>query len=150
MSCPPAVIDESGRYTEYVSDNLTPRTSLFAPPSLDTNVRALVTKPIRGGRHARLWTGTLTSPGDAAAVRAEPGEAALVAQLFDWYLPRRGPASHRYGHVDAGELITAQLPQVLVTHDARQRLPARHGLASASRRAAISVSAGVRTLTSTA
>ena len=59
-------------------------------------MRALVTERMRGGRHARLRTG-LTGPGDAAAVRVEPGEAALVAQLFDWYLPRRGPASHRYG-----------------------------------------------------
>jgi hypothetical protein len=60
-------------------------------------VRALVTERMPGGRHARLRTGTLTSPGDAAAVRAEPGEAALAAQLFGWYLSRPGPASHRYG-----------------------------------------------------
>ena len=103
------VIDESGRYTEYVSDNLTPRTSLFAPPSLDTNVRALVTKADAGGRYVRLRTGTLASPGDAAVVRVESGEAALVAQLSGWYLPRRGPASHRYGRRRHRYLITAQL-----------------------------------------
>ena len=60
-------------------------------------MRALVTERMRGGRHARLRTGTLTGPGDAAAVRAEPGEAALVANLFGWYLSRPGPASYRYG-----------------------------------------------------
>ena len=55
---------------------------------------------MRRGRHARLRAGTLLPwtrppfgyrldpdrPRDAAAVRTEPGEAALAAQLFDWYL----------------------------------------------------------------
>jgi hypothetical protein len=60
-------------------------------------VRTLVTERMRGGHHAMLRTGTLTGPGDAAAVGVEPGEAAPVAQLLDWYLPRRVPASRRYG-----------------------------------------------------
>src|SRR6266568_340172 len=55
---------------------------------------------MRRGRQARLRAGTLLPwtrppfgyrldpdrPRDAAAVRTEPGEAVLVAQLFDWYL----------------------------------------------------------------
>jgi len=62
--------------------------------------RTLITERMRRGRHARLRAGTLLPwtrppfgyrldpdrPRDAAAVRTEPGEAALVAQLFDWYL----------------------------------------------------------------
>ena len=62
--------------------------------------RTLITERMRRGRHARLRAGTLLPwtrppfgyrldpdrPRDAAAVRVEPGEAALVAQLFDWYL----------------------------------------------------------------
>jgi len=62
--------------------------------------RTLITERMRRGRHARLRAGTLLPwtrppfgyrlspdrPRDAAAVRIEPGEAALVAQLFDWYL----------------------------------------------------------------
>jgi hypothetical protein len=50
---------------------------------LDTTVRMLVTGRMRGGRHARLRAGTLTGPGDVAAVRVEPEQAALAAQLFD-------------------------------------------------------------------
>ena len=55
---------------------------------------------MRRGRQAKLRAGTLLPwttppfgyrldperPRDAAAVRVEPGEAVLVAQLFDWYL----------------------------------------------------------------
>jgi site-specific DNA recombinase len=62
--------------------------------------RTLITERMRRGRHARLRAGTLLPwtrppfgyrldpgrPRDAAGVRTEPGEAALVAQLFDWYL----------------------------------------------------------------
>src|SRR6266516_4501380 len=62
--------------------------------------RTLITERMRRGRHARLRAGTLLPwtrppfgyrldpdrPRDAAAVRTESGEAALVAQLFDWYL----------------------------------------------------------------
>ena len=65
--------------------------------------RTLITERMRRGRHARLRAGTLLPwtrppfgyrldpdrPRDAAAVRTEPGEAALVAQLFDWYLEPR-------------------------------------------------------------
>src|SRR6185437_3293461 len=65
--------------------------------------RTLITERMRRGRHARLRAGTLLPwtrppfgyrldpdrPRDAAAVRTEPGEAALVAQLFDWYLQPR-------------------------------------------------------------
>ncbi|MGH3419334.1 MAG: recombinase family protein [Streptosporangiaceae bacterium] len=62
--------------------------------------RTLITERMRRGRLARLRAGTLLPwtrppfryrldperPRDAAAVRTEPGEAVLVAQLFDWYL----------------------------------------------------------------
>src|SRR6266702_3377413 len=62
--------------------------------------RTLITERMRRGRHARLRAGTLLPwtrppfgyrldpdrPRDAAAVRVDPGEAALAAQLFDWYL----------------------------------------------------------------
>src|SRR6266478_4714156 len=62
--------------------------------------RTLIAERMRRGRQARLRAGTLLPwtrppfgyrldpdrPRDAAAVRAEPGEAVLVAQLFDWYL----------------------------------------------------------------
>ncbi|HEV2244643.1 MAG TPA: recombinase family protein [Streptosporangiaceae bacterium] len=62
--------------------------------------RTLITERMRRGRQARLRAGTLLPwtrppfgyrldperPRDAAAVRAEPGEAVLVAQMFDWYL----------------------------------------------------------------
>jgi site-specific DNA recombinase len=62
--------------------------------------RTLITERMRRGRQARLRAGTLLPwtrapfgyrldpdrPRDAAAVRIEPGEAVLVAQLFDWYL----------------------------------------------------------------
>src|SRR5215472_10337075 len=62
--------------------------------------RTLITERMRRGRHARLRAGTLLPwttppfgyrldperPRQAAGVRVEPGEAALVAQLFDWYL----------------------------------------------------------------
>ena len=62
--------------------------------------RTLITERMRRGRHARLRAGTLLPwtrppfgyrldpdrPRDAAAIRVEPGEAVLVAQLFDWYL----------------------------------------------------------------
>ena len=67
--------------------------------------RTLIAERMRRGRHARLRAGTLLPwtrppfgyrldpdrPRDAAAVRIEPGEAVLVAQLFDWYLE---PAGH--------------------------------------------------------
>ena len=62
--------------------------------------RTLITERMRRGRQARLRAGTLLPwtrppfgyrldpdrPRDAAAVRTEPREAVLVAQLFDWYL----------------------------------------------------------------
>jgi site-specific DNA recombinase len=62
--------------------------------------RTLITERMRRGRQARLRAGTLLPwtrppfgyrldpdrPRDAAAVRVNPGEAVLVAQLFDWYL----------------------------------------------------------------
>ena len=62
--------------------------------------RTLITERMRHGRQAKLRAGTLLPwttppfgyrldperPRDAAAVRVEPGEAVLVAQLFDWYL----------------------------------------------------------------
>jgi site-specific DNA recombinase len=62
--------------------------------------RTLIAERMRRGRQAKLRAGTLLPwttppfgyrldperPRDAAAVRVEPGEAVLVAQLFDWYL----------------------------------------------------------------
>jgi site-specific DNA recombinase len=62
--------------------------------------RTLIAERMRRGRQARLRAGTLLPwttapfgyrldpdrPRLASAVRTEPGEAALVAQLFDWYL----------------------------------------------------------------
>src|SRR5258708_6155627 len=62
--------------------------------------RTLIAGGMGRGRLARLRAGTLLPwtrppfgyrldperPRDAAAVRVEPGEAVLVAQLFDWYL----------------------------------------------------------------
>ena len=62
--------------------------------------RTLITERMRRGRQARLRAGTLLPwtrppfgyrldpdrPRDAAAVRTDPAEAVLVAQLFDWYL----------------------------------------------------------------
>jgi site-specific DNA recombinase len=62
--------------------------------------RTLIAERMRRGRQAKLRAGTLLPwtrppfgyrvdpdrPRDPAAVRAEPGEAVLVAQLFDWYL----------------------------------------------------------------
>ena len=62
--------------------------------------RTLITERMRRGRLARLRAGTLLPwttapfgyrldperPRDAAAVRTEPGEALLVAQMFEWYL----------------------------------------------------------------
>jgi site-specific DNA recombinase len=65
--------------------------------------RMLIAERMRRGRLAKLRAGTLLPwtrppfgyrqdpgrPRDAAAVRVEPGEAVLVAQLFDWYLEPR-------------------------------------------------------------
>jgi site-specific DNA recombinase len=65
--------------------------------------RTLITERMRRGRQAKLRAGTLLPwttppfgyrldperPRDAAAVRVEPSEAVLVAQLFDWYLEPR-------------------------------------------------------------
>ncbi|HEX3308860.1 MAG TPA: recombinase family protein [Streptosporangiaceae bacterium] len=62
--------------------------------------RTLIAERMRRGRQARLRAGTLLPwttapfgyrldpdrPRLASAVRVDPGEAALVAQLFDWYL----------------------------------------------------------------
>src|SRR5207244_4189284 len=62
--------------------------------------RTLIAERMRRGRQAKLRAGTLLPwttppfgyrldperPRDPAAVRVEPAEAALVAQLFDWYL----------------------------------------------------------------
>jgi len=65
--------------------------------------RTLIAERMRRGRQARLRAGTLLPwtrppfgyrldpdrPRDAAAVRVDPAEAVLVAQLFDWYLEPR-------------------------------------------------------------
>jgi len=62
--------------------------------------RTLITERMRRGRQARLRAGTLLPwttppfgyrldpdrPRQASAVRVDPAEAALAAQLFDWYL----------------------------------------------------------------
>jgi site-specific DNA recombinase len=62
--------------------------------------RTLIAERTRRGRLAKLraaaplpWSRPpfgyrldADGPRDAAAVRVEPGEAVLVAQLFDWYL----------------------------------------------------------------
>jgi site-specific DNA recombinase len=62
--------------------------------------RTLIAERMRRGRQAKLRAGTLLPwttppfgyrldperPRDVAGVRVEPGEAVLVAQLFDWYL----------------------------------------------------------------
>ena len=62
--------------------------------------RTLIAERMRRGRQAKLRAGTLLPwttppfgyrldperPRDVAGVRVEPSEAALVAQLFDWYL----------------------------------------------------------------
>jgi site-specific DNA recombinase len=62
--------------------------------------RTLIAERMRRGRQAKLQAGTLLPwttppfgyrldperPRRAAGVRVEPGEAVLVAQLFDWYL----------------------------------------------------------------
>jgi site-specific DNA recombinase len=62
--------------------------------------RTLITERMRRGRQARLRAGTLLPwttppfgyrldpdrPRQASAVQVDPAEAALVAQLFDWYL----------------------------------------------------------------
>jgi site-specific DNA recombinase len=62
--------------------------------------RTLIAERMRRGRQAKLRAGTLLPwttppfgyrldperPRQAAAVRVEPAEAVLVAQLFDWYL----------------------------------------------------------------
>ena len=62
--------------------------------------RTLIAERMRRGRQARLRAGTLLPwttppfgyrldpdrPRQAAGVRADPAEAALVAQLFEWYL----------------------------------------------------------------
>jgi site-specific DNA recombinase len=62
--------------------------------------RTLIAERMRRGRQARLRAGTLLPwtrapfgyrvdpqhPGEVAGVRVEPGEAVLVARLFDWYL----------------------------------------------------------------
>jgi site-specific DNA recombinase len=65
--------------------------------------RTLITERMRRGRQARLRAGTLLPwttppfgyrldpdrPRQASAVRVDPAEAALAAQLFDWYLEPR-------------------------------------------------------------
>jgi site-specific DNA recombinase len=65
--------------------------------------RTLIAERMRRGRQAKLRAGTLLPwttppfgyrldpdrPRQAAGVRVDPGEAALVAQLFDWYLEPR-------------------------------------------------------------
>ena len=66
--------------------------------------RTLIAERMRRGRQAKLRAGTLLPwttapfgyrldpdrPRRADAVRVDPGEAALVAQLFDWYLEPQG------------------------------------------------------------
>ena len=39
----------------------------------------------------------INQPSLLVKMSKERTEIEAVAQLFDWYLPRRGPASHRYG-----------------------------------------------------
>src|SRR5213080_3863534 len=64
------------------------------------NERTMIAERMRRGRQAKLRAGTLLPwtrppfgyrldperPRQASAVRVEPSEAVLVAQLFDWYL----------------------------------------------------------------
>src|SRR6476659_10510922 len=66
--------------------------------------RTLIAERMRRGRQAKLRAGTLLPwttppfgyrldperPRQAAGGRLDPGEAALVAQLFDWYLEPQG------------------------------------------------------------
>ena len=66
--------------------------------------RTLIAERMRRGRQAKLRAGTLLPwttppfgyrldperPRQAAGVRVDPGEAALVARLFDWYLEPQG------------------------------------------------------------
>jgi site-specific DNA recombinase len=66
--------------------------------------RTLIAERMRRGRQAKLRAGTLLPwttppfgyrldperPRHAAGVRVDPGEAALVARLFDWYLEPQG------------------------------------------------------------
>src|SRR6476646_3743694 len=66
--------------------------------------RTLIAELMRRGRQAKLRAGTLLPwttppfgyrldperPRQAAGVRVDPGEAALVARLFDWYLETQG------------------------------------------------------------
>jgi site-specific DNA recombinase len=66
--------------------------------------RTLIAERMRRGRQAKLRAGTLLPwttppfgyrldperPRQAAGVRVDPGEAALAARLFDWYLEPRG------------------------------------------------------------
>src|SRR5256884_7938166 len=70
--------------------------------------RTLITERMRRGRQAKLRAGTLLPwttppfgyrldperPRDAAAVRVEPGEAVLAAQMVDWY-PEPGATVYR-------------------------------------------------------
>ena len=82
--------------------------------------RTLIAERMRRGRQAKLRAGALLPwtrppfgyrldperPRQAAAVRVEPCEAVLVAQLFDWYLETAGnrvparPAADRSGGAD--------------------------------------------------
>jgi hypothetical protein len=84
-----------------------------------------------------------------------PGDRLAAWQLPE---PRRGPDDHAEpaaadvpaagADLGPGELVAAEPPQVVVMRDAATA--ARWGRAPASRRAAIRISAGVRTVTMTA
>ena len=103
--------------------------------------RTLITERMRRGRHARLRAGTLLPwtrppfgyrldldrPRDAAAVRIQPEEAVLVAQLFDWYLEPAGnlvSAHGAAGRAGGGDPDG----QASVDRGQRARHPAQPGL----------------------
>ena len=100
-----AVIDESGRHTGYVSDNLTPDvavcSALVEHQRTGAGYRADAGRPSRQAADGHSGPAPATrprsgrSPGDTAPVRAEPGQAALAAPLPGWYPPRRGSASRK-------------------------------------------------------
>jgi hypothetical protein len=112
------------------------RSGLLSNREADTSRAAAFARRDPGGDHA---------PGDHLAASQLPG-------------PRRGPggdagpAAADIPAIDAdagpGELVAAQLPQVLVMGDASDGSQVRS--CPGERRAAIRISAGVRTLTTTA
>ena len=109
-------------------------------PGVSSSQRAATATPFArcdlGGDHApwdRLAAWQLSGSGRGPDNNAEPAAADIPAVDAD---------------VDSGELIAAQLPQVLVMDDASDGRQV--GRARASRRAAITTSAGARALTPTA